>query len=210
MLEADYLGGGRAGGLEDQRFKELNEYAAELSRSLVIPRLTREVNTAKRYAQLRQVYYSLILAQWFKHKFYGKGGYYSWLINRKELSGLTSSRSWSAGEYFDAYRKSFANGEFNIQERVYSVYGQSLRSYLSGGISSRHYFLRLQREYQDYRELPPATGVFPSITLFWLKSTPAICSGKSGSAARKLPGNPAHPAFARGQERGSGRIRNAN
>lgn len=134
MLEADYLKGALGSNFKDKRFNVLNEYAAELSRLLIMPKLTYEVNTAKRYAQLRQVYYSLILAQWFKKRFYGKGGYYSWLINKKELSGLISQEPWSANTYFDTYKKSFKKGEFNLQEKVYTPYGQSIRSYFSGGI----------------------------------------------------------------------------
>ena len=52
--------------LSDPRLKTLNEYSTQLIRELIIPKLTKEVNTSKRYALLRQVYYSLILAQWFK------------------------------------------------------------------------------------------------------------------------------------------------
>ena len=134
MLEADYLKDTSISNFKDKRFNVLNEYSAELSRSLIIPKLTYEVNTAKRYAPLRQVYYSLILAQWFKKRFYGKGGYYSWLINKRELSGLISQEPWVVNTYFDAYQQSFRNGEFNLQEKVYTPYGQSIRSYLSGGI----------------------------------------------------------------------------
>ena len=134
MLEADCLKNTSISNFKDKRFSVLNEYAAELSRSLIIPKLTYEVNTAKRYAALRQVYYSLIFAQWFKQRFYGKGGYYSWLINKRELSGLTSQEQWSVSTYFDAYRQSFKNGEFNVQEREYTPYGQSIRNYFSGGI----------------------------------------------------------------------------
>jgi hypothetical protein len=49
----------------DPRLKALNEYSSQLIRELIIPKLTKEVNSTKRYASLRQVYYSLILAQWF-------------------------------------------------------------------------------------------------------------------------------------------------
>jgi HEAT repeat protein len=134
MLEADYLKGRPGTVYRDKRSQAINEYAAQLARSLVIPKLTYQVNTAKRYAPLRQVYYSLILAQWFKQRFYGKGGYYSWLIDREELSGLASKEPWSVNVYFDAYRRSFENGEFNTRENIHTIYGQSIRNYCSGGI----------------------------------------------------------------------------
>src|SRR3989339_681778 len=82
MLEEDYLtehtpavlnphrgGVGSGYRFSDLRLKELNEYSTQLIKELIIPKLTKEVNSAKRYASLRQVYYSLILSRWFKSRF---------------------------------------------------------------------------------------------------------------------------------------------
>lgn len=66
MLEQDYLKDSTAYNFKDERSKALNEYSSQLIRELIIPRLTKEVNSSKRYAALRQVYYSLILSRWFK------------------------------------------------------------------------------------------------------------------------------------------------
>ncbi len=79
MLEEDYLKtssrGWQSQPLElvsgDPRLRILNEYSTQLIKELIIPKLTKEVNTSKRYAELRQVYYSLILAQWFKSRLKG-------------------------------------------------------------------------------------------------------------------------------------------
>lgn len=133
-LEEDYLKDSSTYNFKDERLKQLNEYSSQLIRELIIPKLTKEVNNAKRYAPLRQVYYSLILAQWFKQKFYGKGGLYSWLIDKQNLVGLTSKISWSKTTYFKAYQQSFKDGEYNIQEPVSSIYGRGIRTYFSGGI----------------------------------------------------------------------------
>ena len=77
MLEEDYLKtssrGWQSQPLElvsgDPRLKILNEYSTQLIKEIIIPKLTKEINASKRYAELRQVYYSLILAQWFKARF---------------------------------------------------------------------------------------------------------------------------------------------
>jgi len=135
MLEQDYLKDSATYNFSDPRLKTLNEYSSQLIRELIIPKLTKEINTSKRYAPLRQVYYSLILAQWFKARFYGKGGLYSWLINRKNLQGLTSKISWSKTAYFQAYQQSFKDGEYNIKEPISTPYGQTIRNYFSGGVS---------------------------------------------------------------------------
>lgn len=134
-LEEDYLKDSSTYNFKDERLKQLNEYSSQLIRELIIPKLTKEVNNAKRYAPLRQIYYSLILAQWFKQKFYGKGGLYSWLIDKQNLNGLTSKTPWSKTTYFKEYQKSFKDGEYNIQEPVSSIFGKGIRTYFSGGIS---------------------------------------------------------------------------
>ena len=66
MLEQDYLKGNATYSFKDEREKQLNEYSSQIIRKDILPKLTKEINNAKRYAPLRQVYYSLILAQWFK------------------------------------------------------------------------------------------------------------------------------------------------
>lgn len=134
MLEQDYLKDSSTYNFKDQRSKALNEYSSQLIRETIIPKLTKEINSSKRYAPLRQVYYSLILAQWFKQQFYGKSGVYSYLIDRHNLNGLTSKTSWSKTTYFNAYKTSFQQGEYNIKEPRSTLYGQSIRSYMSGGI----------------------------------------------------------------------------
>ena len=149
MLEEDYLRGmkddpaGASGrgtinySFNDPRLKELNEYSTQLLREKIIPRLTKEVNSSKRYAKLRQVYYSLVLSRWFKQR-YGlqsavRNKYIS-LIDSKNLTGLGSQGSWDKNAYFSKYKDSFAKGEYNLKENIATPYGQSIRSYVSGGI----------------------------------------------------------------------------
>ena len=133
MLEQDYLKNDVVYNFKDEKQKQLNDYSSQLIRELIIPKLTREVNTSKRYASLRQVYYSLTMAQWFKSRFLGRGGIYASLIDQRNLTGLTSTVSWSKTEYFRAYQKSFKDGEYNINEPVQTPFGQTIRSYFSGG-----------------------------------------------------------------------------
>src|SRR3989338_4057367 len=105
MLEEDYLtsrGRTRSAPTPDQytfsdpRLQELNKYSTQLIKELIIPKLAREINSSKRYAPLRQVYYSLILAQHFKNKFSQSTGEnpYVKLIDSRDLSSLTSKEPW--------------------------------------------------------------------------------------------------------------------
>ena len=127
MLEQDYLKSSAEYSFDDERLKILNDYSSQLIRQQVIPKLTKMVNSSKQYAPLRQVYYSLILAQWFKQKFHGKEGICSSRIDKMDLSDLGSKTKWSKSTYFKAYQKSFKNGEYNLSESVYNSYGQTIR-----------------------------------------------------------------------------------
>ncbi|MFA4888110.1 MAG: hypothetical protein WC628_00845 [Candidatus Omnitrophota bacterium] len=148
MLEEDYLTGDRVQGtgysqyeFKDPRLKALNEYSSQLIRELIIPKLTKQVNSAKRYASLRQVYYSLILAQWFKSRYSRQSTVnspqnnpYTLLINTRNLNGLTAKEIFSKETYFQGYQNSFKDGEYNIMEPAYTPFGQVVRSYFSGGM----------------------------------------------------------------------------
>ena len=47
---------------------DVNSLGSQIIREIVIPQLTKEINENKNFAQLRQVYNSLILATWYKKK----------------------------------------------------------------------------------------------------------------------------------------------
>ncbi len=51
-----------------QNKNDINALGSKIVRQIVIPELTKEVNENKNFAQLRQVYNSLILATWYKKK----------------------------------------------------------------------------------------------------------------------------------------------
>jgi hypothetical protein len=130
MLEQDYIKDSQFFSFDDPRLKEINQYSSELIRQQILPKLAREVNSSKRYAALRQVYYSLILAQWFKSKNKGSTG-----IDQKDLNGLTSKDQWSKATYYNSYKKSFSEGEYKKEETVNNQSGMTVRQYFSGGVA---------------------------------------------------------------------------
>ncbi|MFA5100293.1 MAG: HEAT repeat domain-containing protein, partial [Candidatus Omnitrophota bacterium] len=127
LLESDYLKDNSGMQIEDTRFKTLNDYSSQIIRESILPKLSKDVNISKRYAPLRQVYYSLILAQWLKAKFKNAPG-------TPDMANLTSTTPWSKNTYFNQYRDSFQKGEYNVQETTQTPYGRTIRQYFSGGI----------------------------------------------------------------------------
>ena len=154
MLEEDYLknstnpinsSNSTNYSFNDPRLKELNKYSTELIRETILPELTRRINSSKDYANLRQVFFSLILARWFKDRFgekrtenrvqrTEKANNYVKLIDAQDLTNLTSKDAWSKTTYFNEYKKSFKDGEYNLSEKVYTPTGQVIRRYTSGGM----------------------------------------------------------------------------
>ncbi|MDO8749443.1 MAG: hypothetical protein Q7J72_10085, partial [Candidatus Omnitrophota bacterium] len=151
MLEEDYLKtsnqkpvtGNQIYSFSDPRLKELNQYSTQLIRELILPKLTQTVNSSKDYANLRQVYFSLILARWFKETFSTtspqsivhspQNNSYIKMIDSHNLTNLSSKEVWDKATYFNAYQKSFKEGEYNLSEPVYTPTGQVIRRYMSGG-----------------------------------------------------------------------------
>ncbi|MBF0570383.1 MAG: histidine phosphatase family protein [Candidatus Omnitrophica bacterium] len=75
MLEQDYLALSKnqeptRGHISERRLpnKDTNSLASQIVHEIVIPELIKEVNEGRNFAQLRQVYNSLILATWYKKK----------------------------------------------------------------------------------------------------------------------------------------------
>ncbi|HQQ06604.1 MAG TPA: HEAT repeat domain-containing protein, partial [Candidatus Omnitrophota bacterium] len=172
MLEQDHLKDAPGYSFDDPRVKEINEYSSELVRQLIIPQLTREVNSSKRYAGLRQVFYSLILSQWFKQRYAVKAGVEAGSeagtgraaaallqsIDSRDLSGLTSTTAWSKESYFNQYVQSFQKGEYNKQETVNGPSGMTVRQYFSGGI-----LFKLQQGVDVIDRNAPLMTILPAV-----------------------------------------------
>ncbi|MEI8012789.1 MAG: hypothetical protein WCI27_09995, partial [Candidatus Omnitrophota bacterium] len=68
MLEEDYLALENNKATQAQVVPLTNKLGSDIVREIVIPILEKEVNEGRNFAQLRQVYHSLILAVWYKDK----------------------------------------------------------------------------------------------------------------------------------------------
>ena len=66
MLEEDYLAMDKNSHAVSLRKQSAG--ASQVVRDVILPELAKEINQGKNFAQLRQVYNSLILATWYKKK----------------------------------------------------------------------------------------------------------------------------------------------
>jgi len=157
MLEQDYLALGRnVVGVGSKPTQEragyepaptdVNQLGSQIVREIVIPQLTKEVNTARNFAQLRQVYNSLILATWYKKKI--KDSILAQVYNDKnKIKGLSvrtqnvderTQNFVSVQDIYQRYLLAFKKGAFNyIKEEIDPLTEQPVpRKYFSGGFSA--------------------------------------------------------------------------
>jgi len=118
--------------------KEYGRYAMELEEEMILPLVVQEVNHDRNYSDLRQVYTSLALAQWYKDKYRHTSGIFTDLIDSKDLEGLESKSAWSAEDIWREYKRSFEEGEYHCwKNRTYKegnyIITESLL-YSSGGV----------------------------------------------------------------------------
>ncbi|MBF0122582.1 MAG: hypothetical protein HQL21_04120, partial [Candidatus Omnitrophica bacterium] len=142
MLESDYVAQARAesldvnasvvSGLTSQGTQDL---AKQVLRDIVIPILEKEVNEGKNFAQLRQVYNSLILAVWYKDKvresIFGKA-----YVDRNKTGGVDIEDKAAKDKIWAQYVEAFKKGAYNyIKEDLDPATQQMVpRKYFSGGV----------------------------------------------------------------------------
>ena len=150
MLESDYLASAKSGSCASAAdcqqpaapVSESQELGKQVLRDIVIPVLEHEVNEGANFAQLRQVYNSLILAAWYKRKV--KASLLSAVyVDRKKMQGIdVKSQASDVGNQtldpeviWSQYVQAFKKGAYNyIKEEQDRYTGETVpRKYFSGG-----------------------------------------------------------------------------
>ena len=151
MLETDYLSleknsvgvespdPMRKGGVTPP-VREANQIGSQIVREIIIPELTKEVNEGKNFAQLRQVYSSLILATWYKKKV--KDSLLAKVYTDKnKVKGINLDDPQEKQKIYQQYLQAFKKGVYNyIKEDLDPVTHERIpRKYFSGGFSANKF-----------------------------------------------------------------------
>ena len=143
MVEEDYLA-------MQKNSVGANNYSPAVNafKSHILPALTKEVNEGKNFAQLRQMYKSLILSAWFK-KHLKENIINKLYADKKKVNGVDTADPKMRERIYNQYLESCKNGVYNIIKREYagtgtgspargSVYVHGIkitkRAYFSGGL----------------------------------------------------------------------------
>ena len=136
MLEEDYLALNKNTIAAKEGTQEVSALGSQIVREVVIPQLTREVNSGKHFIQLRQVYNSLILATWYKKKI--KDSILSQVYaDKNKITGVKNSDPQEKQKIYQRYLQAFKKGVYNyIKEEIDPATQQPIpRKYFSGGVS---------------------------------------------------------------------------
>ena len=131
MLEQDYLSmykHEQAGAA-----KSANAIGSQVVREVVLPELEKEVNSGKNFANLRQIFNSMILAAWYKKNLKQAllNQVYS---NKAKINGIDVQDKTIKEQIYQEYLKAYKKGVFNYIKDDVQADGQTIaRKYFSGG-----------------------------------------------------------------------------
>jgi len=144
LLEEDYLAlemnkkktKHRGKNVSEKNREIMTSIAKETIRKILIPEIEREVNHGKTFANLRQIYNSMILATWYKEHL--KSGAFAQLyINKNKINGIEVEDKESKHKIYHQYVNAVEKGVFGLMREDYDATEQEviLRKYFSGGLT---------------------------------------------------------------------------
>ncbi len=106
----------------------------QVFRTMILPKVQQAVNTAPEYAELRRVYLARIAAEWYRQRSARRTTAFSGIIDSGSTARWPARTPWKPKDVFDAYVKSYTNGEFNVTHKtVKGTYVETV-TYVYGGV----------------------------------------------------------------------------
>ncbi|MBF0483331.1 MAG: aldo/keto reductase [Candidatus Omnitrophica bacterium] len=113
------------------------DISTQIIRNMIVPEIEKEVNTGKNFAPLRQMFYSLILAKWYKDVVQNSILNKVYVGKNKVNNLLPSTSDLSPQKIYDQYMKAFKSGVYNVIKEEYNPQTKQIipRKYFSGGFT---------------------------------------------------------------------------
>jgi len=113
-------------------------YAEGILKEMILPEIIKEVNTGVQYQQLRQIFYSRVIAEWYKTKHRSGIQAFGKVVGQGDIDPWRSSSDWNPLEIFESYKQSLIKGEYSLKQESETVNGQfiikTVREYFLGGV----------------------------------------------------------------------------
>jgi len=124
-------------GMTSQLRNQVSDVSASIVKEIVLPEIEKEINEGKNFAQLRQIYHSLILASWYKRslretilsKVY---------VDKNKVVGVDVEDKEVKQKIYEQYLEAYQKGVYNYIKDDYDKYSKQMipRKYFSGGVSA--------------------------------------------------------------------------
>ncbi|MFC1510305.1 hypothetical protein ACFL49_01460 [Candidatus Omnitrophota bacterium] len=143
MLEKDYLASQNNNSIPvseatSESFRKDSDpgrMTLQALQEIILPEIEKEVNNGKHFAQLRQIYHSMILATWFKRNLQENilGKVY---VGQNKIEGVDVHDKEISQKIYTRYLDAFQTGVYNYIKEEYNPATQEIipRKYFSGGI----------------------------------------------------------------------------
>ncbi|MCR4337042.1 MAG: hypothetical protein NUV91_04465, partial [Candidatus Omnitrophica bacterium] len=133
MLEEDYLAL-QQNKLTTSKAQAVSGVSSKIIKDIVIPEIEKEINEGENFANLRQIYNSMILATWYKKELHD-GLLAKVYMDQNKVRGVDIQDKDAKQKIYNQYVEAFKKGVYNyIKEEVDPKSQQVVpRKYFSGG-----------------------------------------------------------------------------
>lgn len=111
-----------------------NQQNEQRFRTLVLPRLRKEINTGPAYAELRRVYLARVAAEWYRSLSKRKHTAYRGLVDQGNVDAWTTKTGWVPADTFRKFVDSYTKGEYKTVQRTTVGSVTYTRTYVYGGV----------------------------------------------------------------------------
>jgi len=183
MLEEDYLALKKHSvALPLSPRNDTHSIGANIVRQIILPELEKEVNAGKNFANLRQIFNSIILASWYKRNLKQA------LLNqayadRSKVKGINLNDPTVKEQIYEQYLKAYKKGVFNYIKEDVNAAGETMpRKYFSGGTVATEPNLDVREDASAAMVLASSLSDRAMVDFATLASTDEI-----GTASGRLP-----------------------
>jgi len=136
MLEEDYLALQKHADIGAVTKKTgVHSLGSQIVRTIILPELEKEVNTGKNFANLRQIFNSIILSNWYK-KSLKEALLNQAYADKSRVNGINLNDPTVKQQIYDQYLRAYKKGVFNYIKEDVNNAGETIpRKYFSGGMA---------------------------------------------------------------------------
>jgi hypothetical protein len=179
MLEEDYLALEEnknsaehgLGHITKEDLKPLTQMQTQVIREVILPEIEKEVNEGKTFANLRQIYYSMVLATWYKQALKESllGKVY---VDQTKTDGVNINDPKEIEAIYNQYIDAFKKGAAGLIKEEYDPKAQQVisRKYMTGGANMVKKGLRRERSLAPDQNMLANSFVMVGTTIEEVKS----------------------------------------